>query len=61
MTEEVAYVMPNGREVRKEVYGHVEVYFVQPPNDNHWVSGASVEEVLVEAGWLKTPHKEEDR
>lgn len=52
--ETVIFVLPNGRHVMRSVEQPYR-YAVQPPQDNYWVSGGSVEEVLVEAGWLKEP------
>ena len=56
MTHKVIYILPNGREVREDENG----YHVQPPHDNCWINGATVEEALTEAGWLKVPEPQRE-
>ncbi len=40
---------PNGREIRQLDDG---TYEVQPPNDNWWAKGKTVDEALEKAGWI---------
>ncbi len=49
----VVYLTPNGRQVRCDPVHGAPQWSVQPPQDNYWLKGATLDEVLDQAGWSR--------